>query len=58
MWRRMMGWKRKAVTNYCRLRGGKGIGKRWKEKIGHAEDATCPRCGEEDAEKRKRHRNI
>ena len=28
--RRVMGWSRKAVTNYCRLRGGKGIGgARW-----------------------------
>ena len=25
--RRAMGWRRKAGTNYCRLRGGKGIGK-------------------------------
>ena len=25
--RRVMGWKRKVVTNYCRLRGGKGIRK-------------------------------
>ena len=47
MWRRMIGWKRKAVTSYCRLRGGKSIGKWWEEKIGHAEDATCPICGEE-----------
>ena len=42
-----MRWKRKAVTNYCRLRGGKGIG-RWWYKIGRAEDAECPRCGEEE----------
>ena len=26
---RAMGWRRKAVTNYCRLRGGKGMGKWW-----------------------------
>ena len=24
--KRTMGWKRKVVTNYCRLRGGKVIG--------------------------------
>ena len=29
--RRVMGWRRKAVTNYCRLRGGKGIGRWWNE---------------------------
>ena len=33
---RAMKWKWKAVTNYCRLRGGKGIG-RW-----------CPKCGEKE----------
>ena len=45
---RVMGWKRKAVTNYCRLRGGNGIGK-WREnRIGRTEDAACPRCGEGD----------
>ena len=42
---RAMGWRRKAVTNYCRLRGGKGIGRGWDEKIGRVEDA---RCGEEE----------
>ena len=36
---RAMGWRRKAVTNYCRLRGGKGIGRWWDEKIGRVEDA-------------------
>ena len=32
---RAMGWRRKAVTNYCRLRGGKGIciGRWWDDKI-------------------------
>ena len=35
---RAMGWRRKAGTNYCPLRGGKGIG-RWCEKqIGRIED--------------------
>ena len=28
------GWERKAVTNYCRLRGGKGVGKWWEKKVG------------------------
>ena len=46
--RRVMGWRRKAVTNYCRLRGGKGIGRWWNEKIGRVEDAECLRCGEEE----------
>ena len=45
---RAMGWRWKAVTNYCRLRGGKGIGRWWDEKIGQVEDAGCPRCGEEE----------
>ena len=31
---RAMGWKRKATTNYCRLQGGKGIGRWWESKIG------------------------
>ena len=31
--KRAMGWRRKAVTNYCRLRGGKGIGRWWNDKI-------------------------
>ena len=31
---RAMKWKRKAVTHYCRLRGGKGIGRCWDDKIG------------------------
>ena len=43
-----MRWKRKAVTNYCRLRGGKGIGRWWDAKVGQVEDAVCPRCKEED----------
>ena len=43
-----MGWRRKAVTNYCRLRGGKGIGRWWNERIGRTEDAECPRCGEKE----------
>ena len=34
---RAMGWKRKAATNYCRLRGGKGIRSWW-----------ITRCGEEE----------
>ena len=46
--RRAMGWKRKAVTNYCRLRGGKGIGKWWERRIGLIDDAMCPRCREEE----------
>ena len=44
---RAMGWRREAVTNYCRLRGGKGIGGWWNAKIGRVEEARCPRCGEE-----------
>ena len=31
--RRAMGWRLKAASNYCRLRGGKGIG-RWWEMLG------------------------
>ena len=31
---RVMEWRRRAVTNYCRLRGGKGIGRWWEKKIG------------------------
>ena len=46
--KRAMGWRRKAVTNYCRLRGGKGIGRWWDKKIGRVEDAGCPRCREEE----------
>ena len=46
--KRAMGWQRKTVTNYCRLRGGKGIGRWWNKKIGRVEDAECPRCGEEE----------
>ena len=47
--RRVMKWKRKAVTNYCRLRGGKGIIRGWwDEKAGQMEDATCPSCRDED----------
>ena len=47
--KRAMGWKRKAVTNYCRLRGGKGIGKWWENKIGRTQSAVCPRCREEES---------
>ena len=43
-----MGWRRKARTNYCRLRGGKGIERWWENKVGRVEDATCPNCGEEE----------
>ena len=39
---RAMGWWRKAVANYCRLRGGKGIGRWWDNKIGRVEGAECP----------------
>ena len=46
--KRAMGWRRKAVTNYCRLRGGKGIGRWWDDKIGRVEGAECPQCGEEE----------
>ena len=46
--KRAMGWRRKAVTNYCRLRGGKGIGRWWNDKIGRVEGAECPKCGEEE----------
>ena len=46
--KRAMGWRRKAVTNYCRLRGGKGIGRWWDDKIGRAEGAECPKCREEE----------
>ena len=45
---RAMRWRRKAVTNYCRLGGGKGIGRWWNKKIGRVDDAGCPRCGEEE----------
>ena len=45
---RAMKWWRKAITNYGQLRGGKGIGRRWDEKIGRVENAGCPRCGEEE----------
>ena len=45
---RAMRSRRKAVTNYCRLREGKGIGRWWDEKIERVEDAGCPRCGEEE----------
>ena len=38
---RAMKWKRKAVTNYCWLGGGKGIGRWWNDKIGH----IVFRCG-------------
>ena len=45
---RAMGWRREAVTSYCRLRGGKGNGRGWNKKIGRVDDAECPRCGEEE----------
>ena len=45
---RALGWRRKAVTNYCRLRGGKGIGRRWEKKIKRTEDDRCPKCEEEE----------
>ena len=45
---RAMGSRRMAVTNFCRLRGGKGIGRWWNERIARTEDAVCPRCGEEE----------
>ena len=45
---RAMKWRWKAVTNYCRLRGGKGIGRWWDDKIGRVEGAECPKCGEEE----------
>ena len=45
---RVMERRRKAVTIYCRLRGGKGIGRWWDEKIGWVEDVGCPRCGEDE----------
>ena len=45
---RAMGWRRKAVTNYRRLRGGKGIGRWWGEKLGRGEDAGWTRCGEQE----------
>ena len=47
--KRPMGSKRKAVTSYCQLRGGKGIGKWWENKIGRTLDAVyVPRCREEE----------
>ena len=46
--KRAMGWRRKAVINYCQLLGGKGIGRWWNKKIGRVEDAECPRSGEEE----------
>ena len=45
---RTMGCRWKAVTNYCRLRGGKGIGRWWDDKIGRIEGAECSKCGEEE----------
>ena len=38
--------RRKVVTNYCRLRGGKDIGQWWGCKVGQVAEAECPRCGE------------
>ena len=35
-------------ASYCFLKGGKGIGKWWENRIGRIEDVACPRCGEED----------
>ena len=44
--RRVMRWRRKAVPNYCRLRGGKGIrevgGKR---RLDGIENDVSPKCG-------------
>ena len=37
--------EKKAVTNYCRLRGGKEW---WENRVGRTDDAVCPRCREED----------
>ena len=45
---RAMRWRREAVTSYCRLRGGKGIGRWLNKKIGWVDNAECPRCGEEE----------
>ena len=45
---RAMRWRRKAVTNYCRLREGKGIGRWWEKQIGRIEDDGFPKCGEEE----------
>ena len=45
---RAMGWRRKAVTNYCRLRGRRGLGRWWEKKIGRTEEEVCPICGEEE----------
>ena len=36
------------TVNYCRLRGGKGIGRWWGCKVGHAAESESPRCGEEE----------
>ena len=36
------------MRDYCRLRGGKGIGKGWESRIGRMDDAVCPRCREEE----------
>ena len=35
---RVMGWRRKAITSYCRLRAGKGIGRWWAHKVGHVDN--------------------
>ena len=45
---RAMGWLRKTVTNYCRLRRGKGIGRWWEKKIRWIEEDVCLKCGEEE----------
>ena len=37
-----------AEEGNSRLWGGKGIGKWWECKVGRVEDATCPRCKEEE----------
>ena len=43
-----MGWRRKAVTNYCRLPGGKGMGRWWEKKVGRIAEDVYPQCGEEE----------
>ena len=42
---RVMGWRRKAVTNYCQLRGGNGIGRWWEKKIGWTEEEVSEMWG-------------
>ena len=50
---RAMRWRRKAVTNYCRLRGGKGIGRWWNKKIGRGRMQNA-----QGAEKRRKRRST